>query len=53
MGDKKPTDVIADLLNIRRQAQVERSHYYTAEVLDRAIAEIIDLRDKLREARKS
>jgi hypothetical protein len=37
-------DILDKLLDLKKQATTERSHYYVANVVDEAIAEILKLR---------
>lgn len=41
------SDIIDDLIDLHKQATTERSHYYTAKVVERSIAEIKALRSTL------
>lgn len=45
MSESLPTDVIAKLEDLLKQATTERSHYYVASCCREAIAEIKRLRD--------
>ena len=38
-------DLIDDLLDLQKQASTEKSHYYTANLLTKAIQEIVTLRE--------
>jgi len=42
-------DILDDLIDLKKQATTERSHYYVASCCDRAIAEIIRLRTAILE----
>ena len=49
---QKDDEVLRLALDLHRQATTEHSHYYTATVLRRLIAEVIALRVLLRKANK-
>jgi hypothetical protein len=42
-------DILIDLLDLRKQAVTERSHYYVAKTVERAIEEIAYLRRRMSE----
>jgi len=45
-------DIIKKLLDLYKQATTEKSHYYTANIIQEAICEITLLRIKIEEMRK-
>jgi hypothetical protein len=40
-------DILKKLIDLHKQATVERSHYYTGSVIREALDEIVRLRDAL------
>lgn len=40
------SDIVGKLQDLHKQAITERSHFYTAKVLEEAVGEIIDLRKR-------